>query len=81
MKAKLISLPCCHMSNRSIDGKDNGERYWVIELTETSVGDPVYLKIPIEQYPIDSNGYDDHGAAKTLLETLLQGMPGYGYTA
>jgi len=54
-----------------MDGKYNGERYWAIELMETGTGERVYLKIPIDQYPIDSNGYEDHMAAGKLLETLL----------
>lgn len=74
MKAKIITLPCRHLSNRTIAGKDNGLRYYAIELTETGTGERVYLKIPMGHYPLTFDGYDDHEAARAILETLLAGL-------
>ena len=87
MKAKITTMPCRHSSNATYDeegiAQQPTDRYWVIELTDlgTDVGRPwrcsesrVTLSMPMSQYPIDENGYEDHDAAKRILEGVLKGV-------
>ena len=74
MKARIVTLPCRHWSGRDMNGNTNGERYVAIELTETGTGERVLLQMPMTSYPLTPKGYDDHEAARGLLDTLLAGL-------
>lgn len=74
MKARLVQLQCRHWDGIDRQPGDPIPKYWAIELEGDefkTAGGTGFLHMPMISYPMTSSGYEDHDAAKALLEALV----------